>query len=351
MLLPILILMAHPTAAPDAMTGREPQLAAAHGLVALVFGRGHDVMFSRSEDNGVTFSKHEAIASLPILPLSRHRGPRVAFSGNTILVSAVGGRTPVAGEHSHGLSADGNLYLWRSIDRGKTWSKGRIVNDAPSSAREGLQALAADESGHAAAVWLDLRSNGTRLYGAFSKDAGATWSKNALVYESPDGTICQCCHPSLLALGHGEFAVMFRNVANGDRDMYLLRIRNGAVVSSPSKLGTGTWQITACPMDGGGIARAGNRIVTAWRRGEDIFLASPNETERKIGSGKDVAVAAHGDQVIAVWTERGALESWSSGKIQPLAVAGGFPAIASLPDGSALAAWEEGGSIAIRHLK
>ncbi|MGH9667823.1 MAG: sialidase family protein, partial [Bryobacteraceae bacterium] len=220
----------------------------------------------------------------------------------------------------------------------------------PSSAREGLHALAADASGHAAAVWLDLRSTGTRLYAAFSNDAGATWSRNSPVYESPDGTICQCCHPSLLALGGGEFAVMFRNVKGGDRDMYLLRIRNGGVVSPPTKLGNGSWHITACPMDGGGMVRSGSRTLTAWRRGEDIFLASPHESETKIGTGKDVALAAHGAKVFAVWTERGSIESWTSGKTRIVSKAGAFPSVVSLSDGSALAAWEEGGVIATRRL-
>jgi hypothetical protein len=45
-------------------------------------------------------------------------------------------------------------------------------------------------------TWLDLRAQGTRLYGSTSTDGGATWSPNALVYESPSGSVCECCHPS-----------------------------------------------------------------------------------------------------------------------------------------------------------
>jgi hypothetical protein len=350
MLLPILILLMQHVAPPVATADREPQLAAANGEVALVFGRGHNIMFSLSRDNGATFSKARTIAELPVLPLSRHRGPRVAFAGKTILVSAAGGTKPAAGEHAHGLPSDGNLYVWRSVDEGATWSKGRIVNDVPSSAREGLHALAADNGGHAAAVWLDLRSEGTRLYGAFSDDSGATWSKNTLIYGSPDGTICQCCHPSLLALGGGEFAVMFRNVKDGDRDMYLLHIRNGGI-SRPVKLGNGSWHIAACPMDGGGITRADGRTLTAWRRGESIFLASPRGSETRIGSGKDVALAAHGGKVFAVWTEHGAIQSWISGKTRLISEVGAFPSVVSLSDGGALAAWEQNGVIATRRLR
>ena len=45
-------------------------------------------------------------------------------------------------------------------------------------------------------------------------------------------------------------------------------------------------------MDGGGIAIAQDRIVTAWRREHEIFLDSPGEKEVGIGEGVDVALAA-----------------------------------------------------------
>ena len=48
------------------------------------------------------------------------------------------------------------------------------------------------------ATWLDDRGKGKRLYGASSKDGGASWSRNVLIYESPSGTICQCCHPTAI---------------------------------------------------------------------------------------------------------------------------------------------------------
>ncbi len=40
-------------------------------------------------------------------------------------------------------------------------------------------------------VWLDLREKGTVLYASKSMDHGETWSKNILVYRSPDGSICE----------------------------------------------------------------------------------------------------------------------------------------------------------------
>jgi hypothetical protein len=267
-----------------------------------------------------------------------------------MLVSAVGGASLATGEHAHGLPADGDLLVWRSVDGGKTWSKAAIVNDVPGSAREGLHAMAANAEGHVAAVWLDLRANGTRLYGAFSHDAGVTWSKNLLVYESKDGTICQCCHPSLGALGAGEFAVMFRNALGGMRDMYLMRVHEGRVTDAPAKLGKGSWEINACPMDGGGLAMAGGRTFTVWRRGEDLWIAEVGMAESRLATGKDVALVAQLDRVYAIWTNAGRIEYSVSGQTDVLSNDGAFPSLTLLPDGGALAAWEEKGGISLKKL-
>ncbi len=320
---------------------KQPQLAAANGVVALVFGSGNSVMFAQSTDDGVTFSKPTIVAEVPELALGRHRGPRVALSGKTILVSAIG------------PPSVGNLLLWRSTDSGKSWSKPIILNDAPGASGEGLHSMAADAQGNAAAVWLDHRSSnaGKRLYGAFSRDAGATWSKNVMLYESPDGTICQCCHPTVAAMGNGEFAVMFRNLIGGNRDMYLLRVRNGAVVSKAEKLGIDSWALNACPMDGGGMAETDGHVLTAWRRGTDIFLAEPGKREQKIGTGADVALTVQGGRQYAVWTRSGAIESWVSGKAEVLSDAGAFPVLAPLRSGGVLAAWEANGIIQMRRLR
>jgi len=328
-LLPLFLALNIP-AVSESAPNKQPQLAAGRdGTIAMVFGSDHAVLFSRSTDNGTTFSKPVQIAEVPALMLGRHRGPRVAFVGKTILVSAVAG-----GEQ-------GNLLLWRSTDEGRTWGKPVALNDVAAAAREGLDAMTADDSGHAAAVWLDLRQKGTRLYGTFSNDAGATWSKNVLVYESPDGTICQCCHPSLAALGNGEFAVMFRNALGGSRDMYLLRVRDGRVAGAAQKLGTATWKLDACPMDGGGIAVDHGQILTAWRRGTDIYLAHPGAKETHIGAGMDVALAG----AFAIWNHGGSIETKSG-----VLGAGTFPSVVGLPDGDVLAAWEDSGTIQVRRL-
>ena len=335
---------------PD-MPAREPQMAASGSTVVLTFGGGKAIYASVSHDSGKSFGVAVKVAESEILPLNRHRGPRIAMSGRTIVISAVGGTKAAEGTHAHGLPSDGDLWAWRSVDEGKTWSKGVRINDVTGAPTEGLHTLAADTKGNLFAAWLDKRGEGTKLYAARSNDGGVTWTRNALVYESPEGSICQCCHPSAVFTADGTVAVMWRNWLGGSRDMYLSRSTDGFQFTKPERLGFGTWKLNACPMDGGGIVVSQGRLVTAWRREGEIFLAIPGEKEVSLGKGIDVAVAPAANGVYAVWTApEGVVAMLPDKERLQLAPIGSFPIVISVGGGHALAAWETDGRIQIVRL-
>ena len=182
-----------------------------------------------------------------------------------------------------------------------------------------------------------------------SKSLTNSGSKNVMVYESPEGTICQCCHPSVAFAPDGQMLVMFRNWLDGSRDMYLARSRDGAHFGKPEKLGEGTWKLNACPMDGGGIAVTGDRIVTAWRRDHEIFLATPGESETGVAEGTDVSIAAATGGIYAIWSTPNGIQALLPGKKLPVSLAskGSFPNITATSGGRALAAWESDGKITV----
>jgi hypothetical protein len=329
---------------------REPQLAASRGLAAIAFGSGSNIYVATSTDNGQRFAQPVKVGGAPVLPLTRHRGPRIAISGGAIVVTAVAGQTEAAGAHAHGLPSDGDLLAWRSLDGGATWSKSVTINDASSAPREGLHTLAADGRGNLFAAWLDQRGKGTQLYAAWSSDSGATWSKNVKIYESPDGTICQCCHPTAAFDAAGGLDLMWRNVLDGSRDFYLIRADAQRRFGKPEKLGLGSWKIDACPMDGGGLVHAGAKTVTVWRRMDEIFMAEPGKPESKIGEGKDIALAAGAVNIYAAWIKGDRLVLWASGKQEIIASHAAFPNLTALPGGGALLAWEENDGLSLMHL-
>ncbi len=229
--------------APSSFTGAlQPQVAVgAKGEIHVVFGQKDGAIFhTLSTDEARTFRAPVKIGALPKLALGMHRGPRIAIAGERVVVTAV----------SH---EGGDLLAWASTDRGVSWTGPATLNTAPKSAREGLHAMAA--SGERVAVaWLDLRNSGTELWGALSKNGGASWEPDARIYQSPDGSICQCCAPSLAFGPRGELAAMWRNALGGARDLYAALSSDGGQTFAPAvKLGTGTWKLNACPMDGGGV--------------------------------------------------------------------------------------------------
>lgn len=309
-------------------------MATAGNTVAMVFGAGEGIWLTKSTDNGKSFGASVKVGDLPKMLLGRHRGPRVVITGNTMIVSAI-------------ASEPGDLMAWRSTDGGRTWSAPVAVNDMPKAAREGLHAMAADGEGHVATAWLDARgAKGKRLYGAFSSDAGKTWSRNMILYESPDGTICECCDPSLAVSGRGEFVVMWRNKLNGSRDLYTMRLKDGKAAGSATRQGEGTWKLDACPMDGGGLAVRDGQIASAWRREHDIYLAAPGKPEIKVGNGMDVAFAASAKGYYVAWTTPAGIAVYGPNGVSQVSATGTFPALAALPDGGMLVAWEENGTIA-----
>lgn len=322
---------------------QQPQAAIGpKGEIHVVFGRKSKVYHTVSTDEARTFRAPVAIATLSDLALGMHRGPRVAIAGDRIIVTA----------SSRGI---GDLLAWTSADGGATWAWPATLNSASEAAREGLQALAANGQ-RVAAAWLDQRGSGTELWAALSEDGGTTWQRDALLYRSPDGSICQCCAPSLAFGSHGELAAMWRNSLGGARDPYLALSQDGGrTFAEAAKLGSGTWKPEACPMDGGGLAFLRNATaapVTIWRRESKLFLASPGEPERELGEGKDAALATTAHGPVMAWQSKDGLMIQLPGAFPRLLDAQGVaPCLTASPDSNfAVIVWETG-EVAQRVLK
>jgi hypothetical protein len=321
---------------------RQPQATADGDKLGVTFGAGNTIYYSSAGVEDLKFSKLSSIDTKGKLMLGRHRGPRLVYQSNHVIISAIVGQK--------GGGADGDLLVWRSPDNGASWLKPVRVNDVPNSAREGLHATAAG-NGLVVAVWLDQRAKGTRLYGSRSIDGGATWEKNFLVYESPDGTICECCHPTVVIGPGGRIHVMWRNALGGNRDMYVVTSVDGAKTwELPVKLGKESWALKACPMDGGGLAVVGDgKLYSVWRRDNKVYVASTTGKESELGEGKDPAIASGFDGALyAVWSAADGLKARTTKNdtIMNLAPQGEYPGVVFTAKG-VLAFYEAGDGISV----
>lgn len=346
MLIYAIILAAQIAAQSPELPNRQPQLAADGTRLVLTYGAGDSVFFAASTDAGKSWSKPVVVSSQGKLSLGMRRGPRIVVTQHAIVVSAVVGEK--------GRGADGDLMSWRSVDGGRTWSSGKAINDVASAAREGLHTMAASSTGRIFTAWLDLRGKGTRLFGSTSSDRGSTWSPNALVYESPSGSVCECCHPTGAIDSQGRIYVMFRNSVEGNRDMYMVRSEDGGKTFGPAtKLGMGTWKLNACPMDGGGLqVGADGTPLSVWRREGEVYLSTRSNPEQLIGAGRQPVLAT---------TPGGPVLAWMEGKLLKVKPPGhkdaatldndaAFPSIVALPGGAAVLAWERSGTIIVKAL-
>ncbi len=305
-----------------------PNLTADKGNnIHLVYGNNDSVMYSMSADGAVNFSIPSLISVLPHVYSFATRGPQVAAVNNGVVVTA--------------CTSTGDIYSFYKEEKGN-WSAGKKLNDVDTIAKEGLMALSADGD-NVFAVWLDLRiGNKNSVFGTASADGGKTWQANKPIYSSPGLSVCECCKPSVIVKGKNVF-VMFRNWVNGYRNMYLTTSTDGGkTFGNAEKLGTGTWKLNGCPMDGGGITIGSTgKIQTVWRREATIFTALPGEKEKALGEGKGCTIETINNQNVYAWAHGGQIIVTTPSGEKKVAGEGSQPVLKTLDNKHILCVWEK----------
>ena len=321
--------------------GSQPQISAdSKGIIRVVFGRDDKIFCSTSIDHGITFSNPVLVAVLAKMHLGMSRGPQLASSANYSVITA--------------QDKAGDIHWYRLKHSSGQWETMGIVNDLKGSAPEGLMGIAADKKDNFYAVWLDTRAGGgNNIYFSSLKNKNAArWSKNRLVYLSPDKLVCGCCKPNI-AVNDSEVVIMFRNWLNGSRDLYLAKSSDaGSSFKSAQKLGMDTWKLNGCPMDGGGIAiDASNRIRTTWQRKGMVYFCEPGQPEVYIDKGRECAISGWGANAVLTFQEDDTVKIVNlKSKSKIIVGTGGFLKSVVLPDDKVLCVWEKNNKIEFKKI-
>ena len=291
----------------------------------IVYGRGDSIMYISSKD-GRSYSFPSLVAVLPGLAASSMRGPQIAATGDGLAITA--------------CDNQGNIFSYTK-DLVGNWTKAIRVNEVNGIAKEALMALSADGL-NVFAAWLGVSGpKGQAIYGANSADGGRTWTKNILVYASPDGSVCECCKPSVVVKGKNLY-VMFRNLIDGNRDMYLIKSEDGGKsFGQATKLGTGSWKLSGCPMDGGGLVVDQNgNPETVWRREEKIYVFTPGMPEKEIGEGRGCTITTKSNRNFYAWSENGNLMLMKPDGLKINLGKGTLPQVRVMSDQELICIWE-----------
>ena len=310
------------------INGKAPSLAAAEGKVYMAFASGDSIFYCVSADKGKKFSVPSLAVVLPKLGVGGGRGPQIISVKDQLLIAA--------------SDNAGNIFSFTKKKNTTGWQKGGKINDVPEIAKEGFVSLASNNNGDVYAVWLDLRNDKkNKIVGAKSQDGGRTWSKNKIIYKSPDSNVCECCKPSVAMKGQ-LVVVMFRNWLNGNRDLHVIQSNDGGVnFGKAQKLGEGNWKLNGCPMDGGGLAINKNgEIQTVWRRQSKIYSATIGSPEKEIGEGRSCTLETLNSKNIYAWTENGEVVIIKPGGQKKILGKGSQPVLKALNNDHVICVWE-----------
>ena len=246
---------------------------------------------------------------------------------------------PVKASFSFTVESSGNIFSF--IKSGASnWQLSGKVNDRDTVAKENLMALSSDGN-IAYAVWLDIRDGHNKIFGSRSLNGGKTWSKNILVYASPDKTVCECCKPSVAVKGKNLY-VLFRNWLNGSRDLYLIKSSDGGQsFSKAEKLGVGNWALNGCPMDGGGLTLNRDRPVTVWNRKGTIYSCEPGKEEKELGRGRGCTIKNNNGRNVYAWVENSEVVVMNDKGQKNIIGKGNQPVLEAVNSNQVVCVWED----------
>jgi len=315
------------------INSKAPSLTAGDGKVYMAFASGDSIFYCISADKGKSFSVPLLAVVLPKLGIGGGRGPQIISAKDQLLIAA--------------SDNAGNIFSFIKKKNANGWQKAGRINDVPEIAKEGFVSLASNNNGDIYAVWLDLRNDKkNKIVGAKSGDGGRTWSKNKVIYKSPDSTVCECCKPSVAMKGQ-MVVVMFRNWLTGNRDLHVIQSTDGGVnFGKAQKLGEGSWKLNGCPMDGGGLViNTDNTIHTIWRRQATIYSCEAGKKEEMIATGKQCVITGNNTNTFIAFMNDGKIYCRRPDGKQVELGSGGNPRLVATDTGSALCAWENNGKV------
>lgn len=244
--------------------GGKPVVARADvdGTIHLLYDSSGGPKYAMSNDNGKTFG-----TPIPVIDAASRKAGLV-FEGWDMAIGKDNRIHVAVGTNAWKLKLpkeEWGLY-YTSLEAGaKVFTPVRNVNHTPS---EGFS-LAADERGNVTACWL-----AGKLYANISHDNGKTFAPQIEINPAYDP--CNCCTTSAVYESDGKLAVLYREKANNERDMFLVLWDQTHSQISRTRLSSTLWKIDGCPMTYYAISCNKSGLQAVWPTKGQIYFARVN---------------------------------------------------------------------------
>jgi hypothetical protein len=200
----------------------------ADGTIHLVYRTGDGPRYTKSTDNGKSFS-----AAIPIVDRPSHK-PGLEFDIWDLAIGQAGQLHVALGTNAWKLKLpqeEWGFYCATLPPGAKEFLPVRNINRKPS---EGFS-LAADNRGRVSACWLC-----DKLFANVSRDHGKTFAPALEINKSYDP--CNCCTTSTVFGADGKLAILYREETNNDRDMFLVLWDQERGDSTRTRVSTTLWK-------------------------------------------------------------------------------------------------------------
>jgi Neuraminidase (sialidase) len=203
-------------------------------------GTGYDIFFSRSSDDGVTWSDPQLLDSNAVSGTGYDEIPVVMTDGSGTWVTVW-----TSTEDFNGAGTDTDIFFSRSTDNGETWSASQLIDSQATAGGGGERhpAVMTDGKGTWVVVWRSTEDfNGAGadedIFFSRSTDNGATWSASQPLNSSNTNSDN---FPSVMTDGKGTWVVAwFSNEdlggAGTDYDIFFSRSTDNGATWSASQL-------------------------------------------------------------------------------------------------------------------
>jgi hypothetical protein len=226
------------------------------------------------------------------------------------------------------LGAGTRVLIARSSDDGRTFSAAVPVQSTDGAGNRGWESIAADREGRTFALWLDHRDMAASARSGEVHQHGPQASQ--LYVAALDGStaqsltrgVCYCCRTALAAVDGKVYAAWRHVYADNHRDIAFTMSRDGGRrFGPPVRVSDDDWQIDGCPENGPALTvDRQDRVHVVW----------------------PTRVVERGSETLALF-HAVTMDGRSFSPRARIATGGTayHPRLATAPDGSVVAAWDE----------